>query len=310
MNHIYTFGETVYDIIFENNQPVKAVPGGAMLNTAVSLGRMKLPVCLITEYGKDRVGDIIDEFLESNNVNTRYINRYKDGKSALAMAFLDEKKNAHYTFYKAYPGRRLTHTLPEVNEFDILLFGSFYSLQEEIREPLMNFVQYAKERGALIIYDPNIRSPHQDKIVELQAMISENISMADIVRASDEDLMTIFGTKVAQEAYRKIRERGCQFLIYTSSDKDVSLFSGQHKFIQQVPEIDPISTIGAGDNFNAGIIYALYNKSIKRKDLPGLDEHQWLKITSLGIAFASDVCMSMENYISKEFVDSINHIWK
>ena len=68
MRRIFAIGETVYDIIFKGTQPVSAKPGGAMLNTAVSLGRLNLPVHFISEYGYDIVGDIINNFLNKNTL--------------------------------------------------------------------------------------------------------------------------------------------------------------------------------------------------------------------------------------------------
>ena len=78
MRKIYGIGETVFDIIFKNEQPQAAKAGGAMLNSAVSLGRIGLPVSFISEYASDNVGRIIDSFLSENGVGTGYIeyNRY------------------------------------------------------------------------------------------------------------------------------------------------------------------------------------------------------------------------------------------
>ena len=65
---IYAVGETVYDILFKGEQPVAARPGGAMLNASVSLGRLGLPIHLITEIGNDQVGSQIQKFLKDNGV--------------------------------------------------------------------------------------------------------------------------------------------------------------------------------------------------------------------------------------------------
>lgn len=89
MRKIYTIGETVLDILFRGNQPFTAKAGGACLNTSVSLGRLNLPVYFISEYGLDEVGNFIDNYLRENNVNTDNVYRYYDGKSALALAFLN-----------------------------------------------------------------------------------------------------------------------------------------------------------------------------------------------------------------------------
>ena len=103
MPHIYAIGETIYDIIFKNDEPLTAKAGGAMLNTAVSLGRLGLTIHLVSEYATDRAGDIINGFLHDNGVDTSLIYRYKDGKTALSLAFLNDAGEAKYSFYKIYP---------------------------------------------------------------------------------------------------------------------------------------------------------------------------------------------------------------
>ena len=86
MRRVFGFGETVLDIIFKDGQPVAAKPGGSVLNSFVSLGRLGWNPFFISEYANDDVGELIDTFLTGNGVNTHYVNRFSDGKSALALA--------------------------------------------------------------------------------------------------------------------------------------------------------------------------------------------------------------------------------
>ena len=297
---IFAIGETVLDIVFKHSQPIAAKAGGSMLNTAVSLGRLKLPVHFISEYGKDTVGNIIDDFLLNNGVDTRFIYHYTEGKSTLALAFLDEKNNASYDFYKIYPDKRLDINFPEINQDDIVLFGSFFAITKEIRQPLMQFIDYAKSKGAVIIYDPNFRKSHLNEIDILKPLIIENMSKATIVRCSDEDLECIFNVYDANSAYEKIKPL-CPNLLYTSSSKAVYLRTAGISLTFPVIKINPVSTIGAGDNFNAGIIYGLYNNNLGNSQLTNLSEDNWQKLLKFGVEFASEVCMSYDNYISDEF---------
>src|SRR5512137_66540 len=115
-----------------------------MLNTAVSIGRIGLPVKLISEYGNDHIGRIIDKFLISNGVGTSFINHFNDGKTALAIAVLDEDNDASYTFYKDYPVRRLETGFPRVQKNDIVICGSSYAISVDIRE---NFIKFIKSAG-------------------------------------------------------------------------------------------------------------------------------------------------------------------
>jgi fructokinase len=68
-----------------------------------------------------------------------------------------------------------------------------------------------------------------------------------------------------------------------------------------VQKITPVSTIGAGDNFNAGMITSIYSNNIKMEQLVKLTEQEWSKVIATAVAFATHVCLSYENYISPEF---------
>jgi fructokinase len=301
MRKVFTIGETVYDIIFSDGSIRAGKPGGSMLNASVSLGRLGIDVSFISELGKDYVGDLIIDFLKSNLINTQYILRFTDGVSPLALAFLDENKNASYTFYKNFPKKRLQQQLPEVSENDIVLFGSFFSVSPEVREPVKAFIENAKDKGAIIIYDPNIRKAHQNQIPGFRQMIYENFSMADIVRASHEDFDVVFKIENAKDAFDLLQEHGKATLIYTTGGDKVELISENIKLELPVPKIEVVSTIGAGDNFNAGLIFSLLKQGIQKKDLPQLVSIQWKEVLESGISCSQAVCRSYENYISKEF---------
>lgn len=300
MRKIYAIGETLFDIIFRDSQPLAAKPGGAMLNSTVSLGRIGLPVSLITEFGVDDIGKIINQFLKNNGVDTSYADHFRDGKTALAIAMLDEKNDANYTFYKNYPLRRLEMEFPAVNSDDIILFGSIYAITVDIRRRFTEFISKAVNRGAITVYDPNFRKPHLPDLEKLRPLIMENMTMATMVRASDEDMKNIFGTEDPDKAYA-VTGNLCSILVYTSSTGGVYVRTPSFKGFFPVRKINPVSTIGAGDNFNAGMIAAMYNYGIARGEIDKIGQEKWSLIVSAGIGFATDVCMSYDNYISNDF---------
>ncbi len=302
MRNIYAIGETLYDIIFKDGQPQAGKPGGAMLNSTVSLGRIGLPVSLISEYADDDIGRIIDKFLHDNGVGTSYTDHYKDGKTALAIAVLNEKNDASYTFYKNYPERRLEMGFPPVRKGDIILCGSIYAITNEIRSKFVQFITQAKENGGIVIYDPNFRSAHASELDELKPLIIENMKMAGIIRGSDEDFRNIFRAASPDSAWEVVRKY-CNCMVYTASSDGVYVrtpsFSGQFP----VNKITPVSTIGAGDNFNAGMIAAIYKNGITNEEPEVMGEEKWRKVITSGVSFATDVCLSYENYISAEFAE-------
>ena len=276
-----------------------------MLNSAVSIGRGGVPVYFISDYAKDHAGEIINRFLLQNGVSTEYINRYTNGKTALALAFLDHQQNADYSFYKIFPEDRLTNFQLSVQTGDVILFGSFYSLTRSLRVKLMEFLRIARSNGAFIIYDPNFRREHLSELETLRPWILENIHMANLVRGSDEDFRYIFGASNANEAFHHVHRAGCPLLVYTRNNQGVDMITTEHSQTFTVPQIQPVSTIGAGDSFNAGIIYAILTEF---ESLAGFTEHFWERMIGEGIRFSADVCQSLDNYISDDFAKHLKSL--
>ncbi len=301
---IYCPGETVYDIMFKDNVAFNSVPGGSMLNASISMGRLGLPVHFISEYGTDKIGRTVDAFLHNNFVNTDYVRRYSDGKTALAIAFLDENNNARYDFYKIFPPERIITQDIEFKQNDILLYGSSYSVSQILRNQLVSLIKKAKNAGAILVYDPNFRKAYLKDMDVIKHYILENMQLADIVKGSDEDFKIIFGTDNALDTYHKVKEF-CPNFIYTKGKDEVDLITPSINAEYSVPDIIPISTIGAGDNFNVGVIYSIYNNPyITKETLDTLSKENWDKIVSTGIEFAIDVCQNPDNYISPKITES------
>ena len=301
MRKVFGIGETILDIIFRNDQPQKAVPGGSVFNGLISLGRLNVPVSFISELGNDRVGDMIRDFMEDNHITTEFVDRFPDGKSPISLAFLDDDKNANYIFYKDYPAQRLEVPLPKIEKDDIFVFGSYYSLNPVLRTRMVEFLQYAQERKAIIYYDPNFRKAHAHEAIRLMPTVLENLEFADIVRGSDEDFQNLYGKSDAQKVYKEHIQFYCDRFLTTHGANGVNLHTRNFTRHFDSPQIQPLSTIGAGDNFNAGIIYGLLKYDVRHADLPSLDQDTWGKIIRCGMDLASEVCQSYDNYVFKVF---------
>jgi fructokinase len=304
MNHIYAVGETVLDIIFKDGQAMASRPGGSSFNASITLGRLGAPVTFISEMGNDKVGDMIQAFLKENGVSSRYVNRYEKGQSAIALAFLNQKSDAEYQFYKDYPQQRLDVEFPEFKANELLMFGSFYALNPGIRPRVKELLEKAKSAGTTIIYDPNFRSSHLAERDQLLDIILENMEFATIVRASDEDLLNIFGVDNPQEAWEKIGSR-CSALICTANAHGVHLITREMEFKMEVEEIKPLSTIGAGDTFNAGLLYGISNAGYTRDQLNRLKRHEWEALIKRAISFSREVCLSYDNYLPLDFARKV-----
>ncbi|MDR1172688.1 MAG: PfkB family carbohydrate kinase [Bacteroidales bacterium] len=302
---VFAIGETVFDIIFKDGKPVASTPGGSMLNTAVSLGRLGLDVHFISEYGKDTVGNLVNDFLRSNGVDTGDACRYDGFPSSLALAFLNRDNNAEYSFYKHYPEKRLDVTFPELTGDDIVIYGSFYGIEPDIYVRLKPFLEQAHAKNALVIYDPNFRKAHLSGMDIYRPIMMENFAHADIVKGSNEDFENIFGARTAAESWQHLGG-DCSMLIYTANSNCVELCMTDVHDSYPVPPITPVSTIGAGDTFNAGLIFSLVTQGIGKAGLKHLDAGQRADIVRSAIKLAGHVCMSYDNYISPEFAEKLS----
>lgn len=296
MRQVYAVGETVLDIIFRGNQPRAAKPGGSSFNASITLGRLGVPITFISEMGQDRVGDIIQDFLDENGVNSNSISRYDSGQSAIALAFLNDNSDAEYQFFKDYPHQRLNVEFPDIQPDDLLVFGSFYALNPGIRPRIKALLEKAQQAGATIMYDPNFRSSHLHEREKLRQAIQENMSYASIVRASDEDLLNIFEVDNPEDAWGQV-SKYCPLLLYTANAGGVYLKSEHLSLHMKVESIEPLSTIGAGDTFNAGILYGLSRKGYSREQIRTLGQQHWEELIRDAISFSREVCLSYDNYL-------------
>lgn len=296
-------GETTLDIIFRDNQPVRAVPGGSTFNACVSLGRAGIETTFISVTGNDRVGRSIIDFLRENGVNADNVNVFPDSKSPISLAFLDENNDAEYLFYKDHPHDKLEFTHPDIQPGDIVLFGSFFALNPVIRPQMAGFLEYAQRKGAILYYDVNFRSSHKDEIMKITPNLLENLELTDIVRGSEEDFRVLYGKDDPDKVYMAELSFYCKKFICTRGANPI-IVRAENGFRKEYPTLQTqtVSTIGAGDNFNAGFIYGMLKQGITRENIDsGLTEAQWDYLIGMGQAFSAECCKDIYNYISKDF---------
>lgn len=301
MRKIIGIGETILDILFKNNQATTSVPGGSTFNSMISLGRVGIPSCFLSEIGGDKVGKIVRNFLSDNGVDDRYLTEYPECKSPISLAFLDDHNNATYSFYKDSFGKRSDWECPSIGRDDIILFGSYYALNPDMRYKVTALLEEARSAGAIIYYDVNFRRNHAGEAIKLMGAVIENLEYADIIKGSDEDFEVLYGINEGSRVFKEKIEFYTPRLIYSRGSQGVDIYSRTLTKRYSIEPVIPVSTIGAGDNLNAGILYGLIKYRIRRDDLDYLTEHDWDNIIRCGLEFSADTCRQADNYVSHEF---------
>lgn len=306
---IVGIGESVYDIIFKNDRPSAAVPGGSTFNALISLGRTagkdfpEVPIKMVTEVGDDHVGDIITSFMESNGVDCSLVTRNRGTKSHISLAFLDDQNNAHYTFYKDHAHAVLSADKVDSVAFDpgdIVVFGSYFAINPGIRDYVGGLLRSARAAGAVLYYDINFRPSHLDDLDRTMGFIEENCRLADIVRGSGEDFGCLFGSTSPSGIYEKHIAPLCPRFICTCGARPLEVFTPELHLSIEPQQVDTVSTIGAGDSFNAGFVYGLLRLCLSSSSALET-EAQWKEILAIAGRFSAEVCASIYNYVGEDF---------
>ena len=339
---IVGIGETVFDIVFKDGKPQAAVPGGSVFNAIISLGRTAgaaasgsaasgsaagasvtgvsasggtvasstaagcaAPrVIMATQMGKDNVAEIITGFMRRNNVETTHAICVEGRQSTISLAMLDSRNDARYEFFRDSAMPKFQTPDIEFEPGDILLFGSFFAISPATRLQVRELVARARSQGAIIYYDINFRKGPHGNSPHIKEYIEENCALSTIVRGSSEDIGNIYGECTAEEAYRDHISSLCSNFICTKGADSTEVFSPGFHAIYPVHKIETLSTIGAGDNFNAGVVYTL-------SQLPALaaltlGREEWDKIVTTAHLFSAEVCQSYENYVPEDFLKRCN----
>ena len=339
---IVGIGETVFDIVFKDGKPQAAVPGGSVFNAIISLGRTAgaaasasvagastagasdagvsasggtvasstaagcaAPrVIMATQMGKDNASEIIIDFMQRNNVETTHAICVEGRQSTISLAMLDSRNDARYEFFRDSAMPKFQTPDIEFEPGDILLFGSFFSISPATRLQVKELVARARSQGAIIYYDINFRKGPHGNSPHIKDYIEENCALSTIVRGSSEDIGNIYGECTAEEAYRDHISSLCSNFICTKGADSTEVFSPGFHAIYPVHKIETLSTIGAGDNFNAGVVYTL-------SQLPALaaltlGKEEWDKIVTTAHLFSAEVCQSYENYVPEDFLKRYN----
>ncbi len=302
MPQLVLTGEIVLDILFRNHKVLTALPGGSMLNTAVSLARAGNRPVFCGLSGQDEAGRYIKHFLESQGVQTALIKQLPDHLTPVTLCWLGEQHDATYTFYKPpLPAPPVQPDIPALHSSGITAAGSFFAV-DPIRRPVMEkLLQQVAESRCLFYYDLNYRNNHLSRLGEVMPHLLVNLRAAKIIKGSEEDFRLVFG-QASPEALRDVIPGGAdKVLVVTAGDRQVDFLYRNLRLTLPVKKIEPVSTVGAGDSFNAGFIHALWGMHANRDNIEYWSSGQWESSIRSGMAFAKAVCAGEENYIPPGF---------
>lgn len=264
MPKILCCGEALIDML-PNDGGFMPVPGGAVFNTAIALGRLGASVGFFSGLSSDFFGDMLRDSLRASGVDSRFAIT-SDRPCTLAFVRLVDGQ-AQYAFYdEGTAGRMLdTDDIPALPDTTQALFFGGISL---VAEPCATAYEALMTREAparVTMIDPNIRTGFITDEASYRARIERMLVLADIIKLSDEDLHWLRGAHDPADLAHGFLDAGARLVLITEGAKGATAYSAQHTVFVPATKAVVVDTVGAGDTFNAGILAALHQLDMLTK---------------------------------------------
>jgi fructokinase len=244
---IVVAGEALIDLIPTSSGDLSINPGGGPFNTARWLGRLGADVAFLGPIAADPLGQRLRDDLVATGVALDLV-AATELPTTLALAQLDTTGSASYSFYTdATSVPDLTQAQAQDKlppSFDALYVGGLGLALEPIAFALASAVATARERGAVVMVDPNIRPSLIDDRDAYLTRFKAILELTDVLKLSVEDAAWL-GLQ---------HDHGPGIVILTAGAEGATVSTGEAQTHVPAAPVDVVDTIGAGDAFSAGFL--------------------------------------------------------
>lgn len=262
---VVALGELLIDFTMngqsaQGNPLFEANPGGAPCNALAILKKYGKNTGFIGKVGKDQFGEMLKGSLEEVGISTEGLVMDKDVNTTLAFVHTAPDGDRSFSFYRK-PGADMMLTKDEVNcsmieDTRIFHFGSLSMTDEIVREATVKAVTLAKQAGALVSFDPNLRPPLWESMDQAKAQIAWGMSQCDIMKIADDEILFMTGETEIEKAIEKLLSQ-YQFkllLVTLGKDGSMAICNGHRAMEKGFVNPNTIETTGAGDTFCGSIL--------------------------------------------------------
>lgn len=241
---------------------MKANPGGAPGNFLAALSAYGARTAFLGKVGDDAFGELLVHTMAAAGIETKGIVRDATVFTTLAFVTLNAEGDRSFSFSRK-PGAdtRLLFEELDLSLIDgakVFHFGTLSLTGEPVRLTTQKAVAYARGRGKLITFDPNLRLPLWPSKEEAAEQILWGLSQADVVKISDEEVQFLWGITDEREAAEKLmKEYGVKLAMITLGPKGAFLANQNGGVFAKCPSVKPVDTTGAGDIFGGSAVYRL-----------------------------------------------------
>ncbi|MDQ0644907.1 carbohydrate kinase family protein [Microbacterium murale] len=285
--HVLVIGEALVDIVHRAGGRVDEAPGGSPANVALALGRLGDSPRLLTQLGDDAHGRRIREWLAESDVE---VLSAPAPRTATATARLDADGSARYEFDITWTLDGTDTTKIAASGASIVHTGSIAALLDPGADAVRSILT-ALRTSSLITYDPNVRPamlPDRDRA---RHEVESFVGLADLVKASDEDLAWLYpGTDPLEMAWAWLNTGPAVVVVTTGAG---GAFAVSRAGVVRVRGVraDVVDTVGAGDTFMSALIHGLIETGFSglaaRERLRRIDTNAVAGLLALGARAAT-----------------------
>jgi fructokinase len=273
--------------------PAEAVAGGSPFNVAIGLGRLGRETGFLSCLSEDAFGEFLASRLSQAGVSAEFIER-RPNRTTLSVVATSASGQPQYSFYsedgadRALTRDDLPAQLPAAVK--AIAAGSYSLGVEPVASAIEALLQREKTQRVISL-DPNVRPRVVGDLARYRERFERLITHAAIVKASDEDVELLYGTRDLVAVARGWMERGPQLVIVTrGADGPLATF-GASVVERSVPSVDVVDTVGAGDTFHAGLLAWLdAHALLNLESIAQLKEAQIIEVLDFAAASAAIVC--------------------
>lgn len=254
MTAAVVIGESLVDLVWAAGAASpQAVAGGSPANVAVGLHRLGRPVTLVTCWGDDPPGVLVERHLRETGAELVRVPS-RSGRTTIALAYLDASGAASYQFLPAWDPVEI----PVPEDAVLLHTGSLAAVlspgAEQVRAACLGF---RSRPGAVVALDLNVRPSVEPDHRRYRTILEELVRVADLVKASDEDLAWLWPERSPEESAQELLALGPRLAVVTRGGAGAVGITADARVQVSAPPTRVVDTIGAGDSFQAALLSAL-----------------------------------------------------
>lgn len=263
---VVAIGELLIDFtengVSKQGNPVfEANPGGAPCNVLAMLKRLGHNVAFIGKVGDDMFGRQLENAINEVGIDSSGLVKDKNVHTTLAFVHTFSDGDRDFSFYRN-PGADMMLSVEDINEelienCKIFHYGTLSMTHDGCREATYKAIKLAKEKGALLSFDPNLREPLWNSLDEARIQVDYGLKQCDILKISDNEIQWFTGKDDFDEGIRVLQNDYKIPLIVLSMGKDGSRAYFEDKCVEVngVLRDNTIETTGAGDTFCACVLH-------------------------------------------------------